>query len=98
MLCSLAAALALLFAGSALKNIAGWLSTVLSIVPGNIGLKEAVLGVAASQMGALFQSGVAASLMQRVAVMIVYLVMGLAFAWPVWRRYTRGKKEELSHE
>ena len=54
--------------------------------------------MAASQMGALFQSGVAASLMQRVAVMIVYLVMGLAFAWPVWRRYTRGKKEELSHE
>ena len=74
------------------------ISTVLSIVPGNIGLKEAVLGVAASQMGALFQSGVAASLMQRAAVMIVYLVMGLAFAWPVWRRYTRGKKEELSHE
>ena len=81
-----------------LYNSLSWLSTVLSIVPGNIGLKEAVLGVAASQMGALFQSGVAASLMQRVAVMIVYLVMGLAFAWPVWRRYTRGKKEELSHE
>ena len=81
-----------------LYNSLSWLSTVLSIVPGNIGLKEAVLGVATSQMGALFQSGVAASLMQRVAVMIVYLVMGLAFAWPVWRRYTRGKKEELSHE
>ena len=29
---------------------------------------------------------------------IVYLVMGLAFAWPVWRRYTRRKKEELPHE
>ena len=59
---------------------------------------EMPLVMQASQMGALFQSGVAASLMQRVAVMIVYLVMGLAFAWPVWRRYTRGKKEELSHE
>ena len=81
-----------------LYNSLSWLSTVLSIVPGNIGLKEAVLGVAASQMGALFQSGVAASLMQRAAVMIVYLVMGLAFAWPVWRRYIRGKKEELPHE
>lgn len=79
-----------------LYNSLSWLSTILSIVPGNIGLKEAVMGMATSLTGALFQSGVAASLLQRVAVMAVYLAAGLAFAYPVWSRYTRGGKE--AHE
>lgn len=72
-------------------NSVSWLATILTIVPGNIGLKEGVMGLAFSLMGALFQSGVAASLLQRIAVMIVYIVAGLAFAYPVWRNMNRGK-------
>ena len=72
-------------------NSVSWIATVVSIVPGNIGIKEAVMGVATSLMGALFQSGVAVSLLQRVAVMIVYIVAGAAFAWPVCRRWNAGR-------
>ena len=75
-------------------NSVSWIATVVSIVPGNIGIKEAVMGVATSLMGALFQSGVAVSLLQRVAVMIVYIVAGAAFAWPVWHRWNIGRRAE----
>ena len=75
-------------------NSVSWIATVVSIVPGNIGIKEAVMGVAMSLMGALFQNGVAVSLLQRAAVMIVYIVAGAAFAWPVWRRWNGCKSVE----
>ena len=68
----------------------GWLASVVAIVPGNIGLKESVMGVATLALGALFSEGVAASLLDRVTMMIVYIAMGLVFAFPVWRRFNRG--------
>ncbi len=74
-------------------NSVSWIATVVSIVPGNIGIKEAVMGVATSLTGALFQNGVAVSLLQRVAVMIVYIVMGAVFAWPVCRRWNAARRE-----
>lgn len=74
-------------------NSVSWIATVVSIVPGNIGIKEAVMGVAMSLTGALFQNGVAVSLLQRVAVMIVYVAAGAAFAWPVFRRWNRAERE-----
>lgn len=75
-------------------NSVSWIATVVSIVPGNIGIKEAIMGVAMSLMGALFQNGVAVSLLQRAAVMIVYIVAGAAFAWPVWQRWNGCKPVE----
>jgi len=57
-----------------------------AIVPGNLGIKQAVMGVAGSLMGDVFQSGVMVSLLQSVSLMIVYIVMGGAFAYPVIRR------------
>lgn len=75
-------------------NSVSWIATVVSIVPGNIGIKEAVMGVATSLTGALFQNGVAVSLLQRVAVMIVYMVAGAAFAWPVCRRWNAARHAE----
>ena len=75
-------------------NSVSWIATVVSIVPGSIGIKEAVMGVATSLMGALFQNGVAVSLLQRVAVMIVYIVAGAAFAWPVCRRWNAARHAE----
>ncbi len=69
-----------------LYNSMSWLSSILTIVPGNIGIKEAAVGFATGLMGAMFQSGVMVSLLQRVTVMVVYIVAGAAFAWPVFRR------------
>lgn len=73
-------------------NSVSWISTVVAIVPGNIGIKEAVMGIATSLMGAVFQNGVAVSLLQRVAVMIVYMVLGAAWAYPVWRKWRLGRE------
>jgi len=81
-----------------LYNSMSWLSSILTIVPGNIGIKEAAMGFATGLMGAMFQSGVMVSLLQRVTVMIVYIVAGAAFAWPVIRKMKlAGEQTEESH-
>lgn len=64
-----------------------WLASVIAIVPGNIGLKESVIGIATVQMGVDFAVGVTASLLERVTMMVVYIGLGLLFALPVWLRY-----------
>ena len=74
-------------------NSVSWMAGIVAIVPGNIGIKESVMGAATLMMGALFRSGVAASLLQRVAVMIIYIAGGLIFAYPVTRRMRRGAAE-----
>lgn len=82
-----------------LYNSMSWLSSILTIVPGNIGIKEAAMGFATGLMGAMFQSGVMVSLLQRVTVMIVYIVAGAAFAWPVFRKMKQADDvTEESHE
>ena len=68
-----------------------WLATVVAIVPGNIGIKESVMGVATLALGSVFDKGVTASLLNRVVMMIVYIALGLIFAVPVLRRFNRGK-------
>lgn len=80
-----------------LYSSVSWIATILTVVPGNIGLKEAVMGLATTLMGALFQNGVAVSLLQRVTVMVVYIVAGLIFAYPVWRNWNSAK-ERAAHE
>lgn len=57
-----------------------------AIVPGNWGIKQAVMGVAGSLMGDVFQNGVMVSLLHSVALMAVYIVMGGVFAYPVIHR------------
>ena len=76
-------------------NSVSWISGIVAIVPGNIGIKESVLGAAAMLLGTLFQSGVAVSLLQRVAMLIMHLIMGLVFAWPVYRRIVGKNKEAM---
>lgn len=73
----------------------GWLASIVAIVPGNIGLKETVMGVATLMLGAVFSEGVAASLLDRASIMIVYITLGLIFAFPVWRNLNRGKNALL---
>ena len=70
-----------------------WLSGIVAIVPGNVGIKESVLGASAFLMGALFQGGVAVSLLQRAAMLVIHLMMGLTFALPVYQRLTKSNQE-----
>ncbi len=72
-------------------NSVSWLAGIVAIVPGNIGVKEAVMGAATALMGSVFSSGVAASLLDRVAVMIAYMLLALGFALPVYRRFSRAE-------
>lgn len=67
------------------------LVNLVSIVPGNIGIKQLVMGIAGSLMGDVFQNGVVVSLIQSISLVIVYIVVGGAFAWPVWKRWERAE-------
>lgn len=73
----------------------GWLAGIVAIVPGNIGLKEGIMGIATQALGNMSNMGVAASLLDRVTMMIVYIAMGLIFAIPVMYRLNRGKKNAV---
>ncbi|MFH1513661.1 MAG: lysylphosphatidylglycerol synthase transmembrane domain-containing protein [Bacillota bacterium] len=69
-----------------------WLASAIAVVPGNIGLKESVIGAATMLMGVDFTVGVTATLLERVAMMVVYVGLGLLFALPVWMRYAQKKQ------
>ncbi|MEA4999768.1 MAG: lysylphosphatidylglycerol synthase transmembrane domain-containing protein [Candidatus Limiplasma sp.] len=68
-----------------------WMSSIVAIVPGNIGLKESVMGVATLMLGSMFSEGVAASLLDRGTIMMVYIALGLIFSIPVLRNLNRNK-------
>ncbi len=68
-----------------------WMASIVAIVPGNIGLKESVMGVATLMLGSMFSEGVAASLLDRATIMMVYIGLGLLFSIPVLRNFTRNK-------
>lgn len=72
-------------------NSVNRLSSMVAIVPNNLGIREAVMGVSSQLMGDLFQSGVVVSLLHSAALMVVYIVVGAGFACPVWRNWSRGQ-------
>ena len=67
------------------------LVNLVAIVPGNIGIAQLVMGVAGSLMGDVFQNGVIVSLIQSISLVIVYIAVGGAFAWPVWKRWEKAE-------
>lgn len=71
-----------------------WLSGIVAIVPGNIGIRETVMGMSTMLMGMSIQTGVAASLLQRVALLAAHLLMAAVFAIPVTRRMSRERFRE----
>lgn len=66
-----------------------WLCSVVAVVPGNIGIRESIMGVATLMMGSVFQNGVAAALLMRAAEMVVYLLLAAGFGYPVYRNLRR---------
>ena len=74
-------------------NSVSRIMSLVAIVPGNIGIQQGVMGAAGSLMGDVFQHGVMVSLLQSAALMAVYILAGLAFAWPVWKRWNGNEKQ-----
>ncbi len=72
-------------------NSVSRLVNLVAIVPGNIGIAQLVIGVAGSLMGDVFQNGVMVSLIQSISLVIVYIAVGGAFAWPVWKRWNKAE-------
>ena len=68
--------------------------TLVAIVPGNIGIKEAIMGIATVLMGTIFENGVAVSLLHRVALMSIHFAMALGFAIPVMCNWKKGIPHE----
>ena len=91
MVCFQAAGLPINLYEALFYSSVSWLASVVAIVPGNVGLRESVMGAATLALGAMFSEGVASSLLNRVTMMFVYIAMGLIFAIPVLRRFNRGK-------
>ena len=71
-----------------------WLTTLVAVVPGNIGVKESLMGVASLCMGSAFDHGVMVTLLVRVAEMLVYCGMALIFALPVYRALHQSAQKE----
>lgn len=63
------------------------MSGLVYILPGNIGIGETLVGITNSFLGANFEAGVAATLVNRVIYYLVSIVGGVLFAIPMYRRY-----------
>ena len=72
-------------------NSVSRLVNLVAIVPGNIGIAQLVMGVAGSLMGDVFHNGVVVSLIQSISLVVVYIAVGGAFAYPVWKRWDRAE-------
>ncbi|HPF86605.1 MAG TPA: lysylphosphatidylglycerol synthase transmembrane domain-containing protein [Candidatus Limiplasma sp.] len=94
MVCFQASGSPISFYEALLYGSLAWLASVIAVVPGNIGLKESVMGIATMQLGVDFTVGVTASLLERVTTMVVYIGLGLVFALPVWLRYAHAEKKQ----
>ncbi len=66
-------------------SVINMFSDVLIIVPGNLGVREALTGFAAFLMGDGFGAGLQATLLMRASGILMHLLIGLCWAYPVHR-------------
>ena len=77
-------------------NSVSRITSLIAIVPGNIGIREAVMGAASALSGDLFNTGVAVSLLHTLSLTVVYIVTGLLCAYPVYRKWHRAIAEKAA--
>lgn len=70
------------------------ISSLFSILPGNLGIKEAALGLGAVFTGGAFDSGVIISLILRIATLMESLIMAAIFIIPVMRQLRAAQAED----
>lgn len=82
------------FGGSALDGLLYYglynASSIIPILPGNIGFGEAVVGIMNSLMGSDFDIGVTTVLINRVYYYIVAITGAAISACPLWVKYSKG--------
>lgn len=66
-------------------------SSIIPILPGNIGFSEAIVGIMNSLMGSDFDIGVTTVLINRVYYYIVAITGAAISAFPLWVRYNKGE-------
>jgi len=67
-------------------------STVLPIIPGNVGISETIVGVMNSILGSDFEIGVTVVLINRLYYYVAAIIGALVASIPVWISYNRGDK------
>ena len=66
-------------------------SSIIPILPGNIGISEAIVGIMNSLMRSDFDIGVTTVLINRVYYYIVAIIGAAVSAFPIWVRYNKGE-------
>ena len=67
-------------------------STLLPVLPGNIGISESIVGVMNTILGSEFEIGVTAVMINRIYYYVVVLVGATASAFPIWVLFNRSKE------
>jgi uncharacterized membrane protein YbhN (UPF0104 family) len=67
------------FAALVLTSVVGQLAAYVNLTPGNLGIREALLGFTTGALGIGFAEGVAVTLLQRAVSTVLFLVVGGAF-------------------
>lgn len=83
------------FGGSALDGLLYYglynASSIIPLLPGNIGFSEAIVGIMNSLMGSAFDIGVTAVLINRMYYYIIAIIGAAISAFPLWVRYNKGE-------
>lgn len=61
-------------------------ASLLTVIPGNIGITESLVGIVGASTGALFEHGMMVSLMTRLVAIVAYLLLSIIFAIPVVKK------------
>ena len=66
-------------------------SGIIQIIPGNVGISEAFVGMINSIMGRDFNLGVATVMVYRIYYFVFTLFGAIIFGYPIWKRYNKLK-------
>jgi len=72
-----------------------WFSEQISITPGNIGIKEAIIGALSVYTNNLFNNGVLISILLRIIDFSSYFLLFLIFGFPVFYMYFKIKQKRI---
>jgi uncharacterized protein (TIRG00374 family) len=74
-------------------SVAGQMASYTNLTPGNLGVREAVLGFVTEALGIGFAEGVAVTLLQRAISTVLFVLVGGVFGLRVFRETLRATKE-----
>jgi uncharacterized protein (TIRG00374 family) len=79
-------------------SVAIQMSFFFSITPGNLGVREMLLGFVSQVIGLGFGEGIAVTILQRAVSVVVFLVVGGFFSILVLRSLSKGELDKRAEE